>query len=259
MSGGKLEAVTYLVTGQTSAIQNIERAVSMMGRKVDQMVLQPLAAGIGILSQEEMDLGVVVVDIGGGVTNVGIFTKGSIGFSASVPVGSNYVTSDLSNLLKTTPEEAERLKTMHGSALFKIVPEKDSVDVMQVGQPVPRPMQRRVLCEIIESRMREIADMTRQQVEKSGLMGMLPAGIVLTGGGSLMPGTEMLFEETMKHMRVRTAEPIPVANVPKQPGLAVAVGLAKFTLQYYDELSPASGQDSWKDKVRSLFSLVTGK
>ncbi len=259
MSGAKLEVETYVVTGQTTAIQNIERAISMGGRKVDQLVLQPLASGIGVLTPEEMELGVVVVDIGGGLTNIAIFSKGSLAFSASLPIGSRYVTSDLSNLLKTTPEEAERLKTTYGCSLAKVVAERESVDVQQIGQPVPRPLQRRVLCEIIESRMREIATMVRQQVEKSGLQAMLPAGVVLTGGGALLPATEKLFEETLKHQKVRTVEPIPLSGLPTSAGLATAVGLARFALECYDELSPASGVQGWRDKVRSLFSLVTGK
>jgi cell division protein FtsA len=259
MSGAKLEVETYLVTGQTTAIQNIERAVSMGGRKIDQLVSQPLASGLGVLTKEEMDLGVVVVDIGGGLTSIGIFSKGSMAFSASLPIGSRHVTSDLSNLLKTSPEEAERLKVIHGAALAKVVAERESVDVQQIGQPVPRPLQRRVLCEIIESRMRELATMVGQQIEKSGLQAMLPAGVVLTGGGSLMPGTEKLFEETLKHQKVRTVEPIPVPGLPTSPGLATAVGLARFALVCYDELGPANGIQGWRNKVRSLFSLVTGK
>jgi len=259
MSGGKLEVVTYIVTGQTTAIQNIEKAIQRGGRRVDQMVLQSLASGIGVLTPEEMDLGTVVVDIGGGTTDVAVFANGSIVYSATLPVASALVTSDLSKLLKTSPEEAERLKLESGHAMAKLVPERDSVEVMQIGQTVARPLQRRVLCEIIESRMRELAVMVRQHVEKSGLVGMLPGGLVLTGGGAQLPGTDKLFDEVLKHMRVRVAEPELGAKFPRQPGLATAIGLARFGIQCYDELAPATGSQGWKERVRSLFSMLGGK
>jgi cell division protein FtsA len=211
------------------------------------------------LTPEERELGAVVVDIGGGLTNVAIFTRGSLAFSASLPIGSRHVTSDISNLLKTTPDEGERLKTAHGSSLAKVVAERESVDVLQIGQQIPRPLQRRVLCEIIESRMREIATMVGQQIAKSGLEPVLPAGVILTGGGSLISATEKLFAETLKYQNVRTVEPIPVPGIPASPGMATAVGLAHFAIESYDELSPAAGSQNWRDKVRSLFSLVTGK
>jgi cell division protein FtsA len=259
MSGGRLEVVTYLVTGQVTHVQNIEKALSMGGRKVEQMVLQPLASGLGVLTQEELELNSVVVDIGGGVTDVGIFSKGSILHSACLPIGGQLVTSDLSKLLKTTPEEAERLKTRFGAACARLVSESESVDVMQLGQTQARPLQRRVLCEIIESRMRELAQMVRQQIERSGLVGMLPGGVVLTGGGSLLPGSDKLFEEVLKHVRVRTAEPgiggsFSSAEIPN--GMAAAVGLARFAIQCgEDDLAPASGVGTWKERIRGIKAL----
>ena len=262
MTGGKLEVETFIGTARVSAIQSLEKAVSMAGRKIDQFVPLPLASGLGVLSQEERDRGAVVVDIGGGLTSVAIFTRGSIAFSASIPLGSRYVTNDLSNLLRTTFEEAERLKTVYGSALARLVPERDSVDVLQAEQTVPRPMQRRVMCEIVESRMREIASLVAKQIELSGFGSrpgeQLPTDLVLTGGGSLVPGTEKLFEETLQVSKARTVEPIPAPGIPAAPGLAAAFGLARFAIECYDELAPASGSQNWRDKVRSLFSLVTG-
>jgi cell division protein FtsA len=256
MSGSKLEVMTYIVTGQTSAIQNIEKAVTRSGRRVEQMVLKPLASGIGVLTPEELELGTVVVDLGGGTTDIAIFTSGSIVYSASIPIGTSLVTSDLSKLLRTSPEEAERLKLESGCAMAKLVGERDSVEVNQIGQIQARPMQRRVLCEIIESRMREIAVMVRQQIEKSGLLAVLPGGIVLTGGGAQMPGVDKLFEEVVKHLRVRVAEPDLGNGFAKQPGLATAVGLARFGLQCQDDIQPANGASGWKERVRGLFGML---
>ena len=260
MSGSKLEAVTYIVTGQQSLIQNVEKAISNTGRSVEQMILLPLASGLGVLTQEEITLGAVVVDIGGGTTDVGIFSNGSIAASACLPLGGGHVTSDISKLLKTSPEEAERLKIEFGAALARVASENDSVEVMQIGQSVARPLQRRVLCEIVESRMREIAVMVKQQIEKSGLVGMLPGGLVVTGGGSQLEATDKLFAEVLKHLRVRQAEPHIPAKFGSDAGTAAAMGMARFAIQCYeDELGPAGGSGDWKGKIRTLWSVLSGK
>jgi len=259
MSGSKLEVVTYIVTGQTTHIQNIEKAVAMAGKRVEQMVLQPLASGLAVLTEEELDLGAVVVDIGGGTTDIGVFTGGSIAFSATIPVAGVLVTSDLSKLLKTTPEEAERLKLESGNAVPKLVPETESISVMQLGHTQQRPLQRRVLVEIIESRMRELAMMVKQQIEKSGMTGMLPGGIVLTGGGSQLPGTEKLFGDMIKHVRIRTGVPQiegPHAESMNAASMATAMGLARFAVQFADdELAPAES-GNWKDRIRTFWSSL---
>jgi cell division protein FtsA len=257
MSGSKLEVLTYIATGQTSSLQNIEQAVTGAGKRVEQMVLQSLASGVGILTPEEMDLGAAVVDIGGSTTDIAIFLNGSIVFNATIPVGGIAVTSDLGQLLKASPEEAERLKLESGCAVAKMVDERDSVDVMQLGQPVARPMQRRVLCEIIQSRMREIANLVAKQIEKSDVATILPGGIVLTGGGSALPGADRLFEETVMRYKIRIAEPSLGPKFPKQVGMATAVGLASFTIQCFDELTPAEGVLPWRDRVKSLFSMLS--
>lgn len=257
MSGSRLEVTTYIITDQTAHLQNLERAVTMAGKRVDQMVLQALASGLGVLTGEELELGTVVVDIGGGTTDIAIFTGGSIAYSASIPVGGQLVTSDVSKLLKSSPEEAERLKTSYGAAASRLATDKESVNVLQLGQTEARPLQRKVLCEIIESRMREVAVMVRQQIERSGLNGLLPGGIVLTGGGSMLSGTDQLFEDVLKHARVRTAEP----NLQGQPAsghsFATAVGMARFAIQCSeDELVTAGGSGDWKDRIRTFWSSL---
>jgi len=263
MNGSKLEVMTYIVTGHTPNVQNLERVIQMAGCKVDTMVLMPLASGLGVLSDQDRELGVVVVDIGGGTTDLAIFTNGSIAYHASLPIAGQLVTSDLSKLLKTTPDEAERLKLKYGGSVASMVPEGDQLDVHQIGQEVPRPMQRRVFCEIVESRMRELTVMVRQHIEKSGLHGMLPGGLVLTGGGSLLPFTEELFEANVPHMRVRRANPKAEGQLKhtlNRPEYATAVGLARFALDSTaDEYATATDDGSWKGKVRSLFSMFGGK
>lgn len=260
MSGSKLEAITYLVSGLTTQLQNTEKAIEATGRKVEQLVLGSLASGLGVLTPEEIELGAAVVDIGGGKTDLGIFENGSIAYSATLPIGSGHVSSDISKLLKTSPEEAERLKRAHGAALGKLAGEKESVDVLQLGQTHARPLQRKVLCEIAESRMRETATMVWQQIERAGKSGLLPGGVVLTGGGSALPGTDRLFADVLKHTRVRVAEPHPSAGTNDAYGLATALGLARFAIQCFeDELAPASGDSGIRERIRTLWSLISGK
>ncbi len=263
LSGSKLEVTTHIITGQTTHIQNLEKAVNMAGKKIDRLVVLPVASGYGVLSEEAMELGSVVIDIGGGTTDIAIFTQGVIAYSGSFPVGGQLVTSDINKLLKTSPEEAERLKVLYGSAVAAHAPEDHSVDVMQLGQTHPRPMQRRVLCEIIESRMREIAMLARQQIEKSGLFGMLPGGVYVTGGGSKLEGTADLFETVLKHLRVRPAQPEvggAMASQASTPMMSTAVGLARFALQpEEEEIAPASGQEGWKDKIKTLKARFMSK
>ncbi len=254
--GSKVDVFTYIVSGQSTLLQNIERAVNDSGRQVEQMVIQPLAAGIGVLTHEEMSLGAAVVDIGAGTTDVAVFINGSIAFSVSIPLGSHSVTTDLSTLLKTTPEEAEKLKLQSGQASAKLVEERETIEVQQLGQPIARPMQRRVLCEIIESRMREIAGLVGKELEKSPFGTALPGGITLTGGGSALKGTAQLFEDTLPKYRFRVAEPSVDKKFTDQPGLAVSVGLASFTVQCFDEFSPAEGVLPWRERVKSLFSML---
>ncbi len=248
MGGGTLEAITFIVTGSVVAVQNIERAVNMAGRRVDQKVASPLAAGLGLLSQDEIDHGVAVVDIGAGTTDIGIFCDGSIVSAISLPISAGTVTSDISKLLNTSPEEAERLKLAYAVAYAKGIPEKETIEVVQLGSHEPRPLQRKLLCEIVESRTRETATMIGQYIEKSGLAGMLPGGMVLTGGGVRLRDLDRVFEEEMPQMKIRVAPTV-------ETGSAVSLGLARFVLHCHEDLVPASAPEGVKGGIRTLFSI----
>lgn len=263
MSGSKLEVYTYILTGQTTHLSNLDRSIQMAGYKINPMIFGPMAAGAAVLSPDEHQLGCVLVDLGGGTTDVAVFVGGTVTSSSSVPIGGSHVTSDLSLLLKTAPEEAERLKLRHGSASARNIDEDETVDVHQLGQSQPRPMNRKVLCEIIESRMREIALIVRQQIEKSGMNGMLPGGVILTGQASLLPNTVEVFEGVLQHMRARIGAPKtegPLAQKLNVPGMSTAVGLAALAgISEEDELGPATGFDHWKEKIKSLRTILGGK
>jgi cell division protein FtsA len=262
MVGGRLEVLTFLATAETAQIQNLERALSMTGRRAEMVVPQALASGLGVLTPEELELGSVAVDIGSAGTQVAVFDGGSVVHAAYVPIGAGHVTSDLGKLLKTSPEEAEALK-LKGAALASESQNGTTVEVMQIGQTAPRPLDKRVLCEIIESRMRELATMVRQQVEKSGRFATLPAGIVLTGGGSLLPDTDKLFEKVFGHMKVRLGAPRvggPAGRTVSAPEYAAAAGLALFALDSEDdELSAIGANGKWTERVRTLWSMLSGK
>lgn len=259
LSGSRLEVTTHIVTAQTSQLRNFERVVEAAGLELEGLVPAPLASGLALLTQDERDNGAVVVDIGANTTSIGIFVEGALAYCAVLPVGGAHVTGDLSKLLKMAPEEADQLKRKHGRALAPKREDDSTVEVRQIGQTQTRHLQRRVLFEIIESRMREIAKMVRQNVEKSGYMGTLAGGLVVTGGGSLLPGTPQLFAQILNEPNARLGTPKvegPAAIRASGPEWSVAVGLAAFALQNQGgEVEPASGFDHWKERIRTFFQL----
>lgn len=259
MSGSRLEVLTHLITGQIAHLHNVERAVEMTGYKVSQMVPAPFAGGYALLSEEERESGCVVVDLGAGTTGVAIFAGGSLAGTASVPIGGWHVANDLSKLLKTSMDEAEALKKNCGRAIVANVKDDAVVEVRQIGSIEPRMLQKKVLYEIIESRMREIATLVRHQIERSSMFGMLPGGVVLTGGGSHMPGVPQLFAKVLRDTNVRIAAPRiegPAGHRTSAPEYAVLVGLAKHALTgHEDEVSPAAGFLNWKERIMTLFQL----
>jgi cell division protein FtsA len=256
LTGAKLEVITYLVTAPVAQLQTLERAVRAGERAIGQMVLGPLASGLAVATPEDLEAGVAVVDLGAGKTDVALFANGSIVHSVSIPIGAQHVTRDIATLVKCSTDEAERIKLDAGSALASAVLEEESVQILQVDQATARPMQRRVLCEIIEARLRETAGLVRQEIERSGLNGILPGGLILTGGGASLRNVDRLFDESLQHVRVRVIEPrAPGSN---RAGLATALGVARFALDGEDVLATANSGD-WRTRVRSLWTSLSGK
>lgn len=263
-TGSRLEVVTYLSIANKSAIAERSKTVALAGFKVEQFVLGPMASGLAVLTSDERELGTVCVDIGASKCDISIFIHGGLGWSDTIPVGARNVTLDVASLLKTAEEEAERLKIQFGSAVAGQVNEAASVDVAQIGQSGPRPLAQRVLCEIIESRMREIARLAIARVEKSGLKDQLAGGCVITGGGSQLRGTAALFEKETGWSRVRIGQPSldfsdfqAGADVPSG-SLSALVGAALFAhTDEEDELTTAVGVQGLKERVRTFWSILS--
>ena len=261
-TGARIEVVTHVVSADSRHLRDLERIVAGSGKRISQMVLRGLASGLAVLTEDEVQRGAVVVDIGGGATDLAVFRDGSIIHSGSVPVGGQLVTSDISKLLKTSIQEAERLKTTAGSAVVGESSAEDAVEVLQLGQTQARPLQRSVLCEIIESRIKELALMVRDQIGKSGAFGDLPGGIVLTGGGSLLSGIVELFRGVFPQQPVRAGSPSVAgkSEFSGNPSMSAVTGLALFVARSYDdELSPAGAAGDWKESIRTFWSLVSGR
>ncbi len=256
MVGGRLEVVTHIITGLTSELNKVDKSVTRAGRKVEELVVRSLASGLGVASNEQLDLGCAVIDIGGHTTDVAVFQGGSIAHTACLPIGSHHVTTDLAALLKTSLDDAEGLKMEFGAALSRAAKESETVMVKQSDQTEARPMQRRVLCEIIESRMREISQIAHSQVEASGAISQLGAGVLITGGGSMMPAIGSLFGEVFGSISIQMSYPKVQGQHARTigvPTMSTAVGLAKYCLEGDDqEFSPVSGFSNWKDKIRTL-------
>jgi cell division protein FtsA len=257
-SGSKLEVISYMVTGLANHVKNFEQALKLTGREAESFIYGPLASGLGVLSQTDLDKGTVVVDMGATTTDLSIFVNGALAYALCIPVGGSNVTNDLCQLLNCDFEEAERLKIGHGSAFAEGISDKDAIEVQQLGQPTARPMQRKVLCEIIESRMKEVAKLIRQNVEKSGYGGVLEGGVILTGGATQLPKSKELFAQAMNGMPVKVVEPN-IKNGKPQVGLAASIGATSFLLQTSEDLSPISKSDSWQDRAKGLWSMFSGK
>lgn len=247
MSGTRLEVETHIVTGAVTFIQNVAKSVHKAGLSVEATVLEPIATGEAVLLPAERDLGVVLADIGGGTTDIAIFVDGDIYYSAVIPVGGNHVTRDISVGLRVSPEEAERVKLAYGACLFNLVgaPELDTFDITPLGSEETRAIPRRILVEIIHPRMDELFTLVRQEIMKSGYYNLLPAGVVLSGGGSEITGGAQLCQQ-VTGMPTRVGAPrevVGLSDTLKSPIYATGVGLALYGARH--ARSVASSRDGY--------------
>lgn len=230
MYGVRLEAKVHIITGAVTSIQNIVKSCSRAGLRVNDLVLQPLASSQAVLTGEERDLGVVVVDIGGGTSDVALFLEGSLWHTEVLPIGGNHLTNDISIGLRTPASEAEKIKIKYGCALSSLVKHEDTIDVPSVGGRPPRVLSRQILCEIIEPRVEELFGMVQQRLKKSGFEDMFASGIVLTGGAALMEGLQDAAEHYLG-LPIRRGAPRHIGglmDVVNSPIYATGVGLVLY-------------------------------
>jgi cell division protein FtsA len=230
MSGVRLDVKVHIISGAVTSIQNIVKSCSRAGLHVNDLVLQPLASSRAVLTAEEQDLGVVVVDIGGGTTDMAIFLEGSLWHTEVLPIGGNHLTNDIAIGLRTPASEAEKIKIKYGCALSSLVKHEETLDVPSVGGRPPRLLSRQILCEIIEPRVEELFGMIQQRLKKTGYEDMCASGIVLTGGVALLEGLQEAAERFIG-LPVRRGTPKNIGglmDVVNSPVYSTGVGLVLY-------------------------------
>jgi len=245
MSGVRLETRVHIVTAALPSAQNIIKCCDRCDLAVDDLVLQPLASAEAVLHDDEKELGVALIDIGGGTTDISIFLKGSIVHTSVLPLGGNNVTNDISYGLHTPFDDAEKIKRQWGCATTRMVEPEEEVEVASVGGRAPRKMPRSILCEIIQPRVEEILMLAQQEVAATGLSDLLAAGAVLTGGTVIMEGVPELAEDLLE-MQVRRGSPTGIGglvDVVKSPKFSTAVGLVQHGAKLLVEAEMAAQHD----------------
>jgi cell division protein FtsA len=227
MSGVRLEVEVHIVTGAVSAAQNIVKCVRRCGLEVNDLILQPLASSIAVLTEDEKELGVCLVDIGGGTTDIAIFREGAIRHTAVIPIAGDQITNDIAMALRTPTAEAEEIKIGSGCALRQLADPDELVEVPGIGDRGSRQLSRQTLAEVIEPRVEELYSLIQKVLRESGYEELMSSGLVLTGGSSVMRGMVELGEEIF-HMPVRLGTPRyagGLSAVVKHPRYATAIGL----------------------------------
>lgn len=233
MCGHRLEVETHIVTGAASFLSNVVQCVERSGLRAEALVLEPIATSEAVSTADERELGVALIDIGGGTSDIAVFNEGSIIFSDVISVGGNHVTRDISIGLRTPFEIAERLKIERGVASPALIPHGEALEVMTAGSGERLRLPRAVLGEIIEARMIELFEMAKRSIGEAHLRKHTPAGIILSGGGALLPGINELAEQVFD-LPVRLGKPVMLDGWSEQvdsPQFATAVGLLRFALR----------------------------
>lgn len=230
MSGVRLEARVHIVTGSVTSAQNIEKCVARCGLEVAKLSLEQLASSYAVLTQDEKDLGVALVDIGGGTSDIAVFVNGAIRHTAVIPIAGDQVTNDIAVALRTPTKHAEQIKIRYGCALPDLIETDDAIEVPSVGDRPPRRLSRYTLAEVIKPRYEELFMLIQRELVRSGFDELLAGGVVITGGSSRMEGAVDLAEEVF-HMSVRQGAPKAIkgmTDVVTNPIHATGVGLLQF-------------------------------
>jgi cell division protein FtsA len=230
MCGVRLEARVHIVTGAVSAAQNIYKCVRKCGLEVRDLILEQIASSHAVLGDEEKNLGVCLVDIGGGTTDIAVFSGGAIRHTAVIPIAGDQVTNDIAVALRTPTHHAEEIKLKYACALRQLASAEETIEVPSIGDRPPRRLSRQTLAEVVEPRYEELLGLVQMELRRSGFEDLVAGGVVLTGGGSKMEGLIDLAEEVF-HMPVRMGAPGTVTglvDVVRNPIHATGVGLLLF-------------------------------
>ena len=260
MSGVRLEAKVHLVTCATNAAQNIEKCIRRCGLETEEIILEQLASSYSVLTEDEKELGVCLIDIGGGTTDIAIFTEGAIRHTGVIPIAGDQVTNDIAMALRTPTENAEELKIKYACALSQLASPDEMIKVPSVGDRPPRELSRRALADVVEPRYDELFHLIQAELRHSGFEDVLAAGLLFTGGTSKMEGVAELAEEIF-HMPVRIGMPFAVnglVDIVRNPTYSTGVGLLLYGMKQHQE---KHGAANYKDsgfnileKVKRFFS-----
>jgi len=252
MSGVRLEAKVHIISAALSSAQNIVKCANRCGLEVNEIILEPLASSEAVLSHDERELGVVLVDIGGGTTDLVVYSEGSIVYTSVLSLGGNHITNDMAVGLRTPAAEAERIKQKYGCALASMVGSDETIEVPSVGGRRPRVLSRQILAEIIEPRAEEIFSLVRQELVKSGYEDAIASGVVLTGGATLLEGMPELAEQVFD-FPVRRGQPRGIGgliDVVKSPMYANGVGLVMYGARKSQEMKGRVRDDGVYRRVK---------
>jgi cell division protein FtsA len=258
MAGVRLEARVHMVTGGASAAQNIRRCIEGCNLRVDKLILEQLASSYAVLQQDERELGICLVDIGGGTSDIAVFKSGSIRHTAVIPIAGNQVTNDIAVAFRTPPQNAEEIKIRHGCALPQMLKHNEEIEVPSVGDRPPRKLSRLTLAEVIKARYLELFQFIRKELHRSDFYDAIAGGIVLTGGSAKVEGVVELAEEVFD-MPVRLGLPQNVAGlteVARNPVYSTAVGLLLYGRQQQGPAAqePAyAGLGHWAARMQAWF------
>ena len=265
MSGNRLEVETHIITAAQAQIMNLYKSVEKTGIEIDDLVLEPLASSEAVLTGAEKDLGVAMIDIGGGTTDLAIFLNGTVWYTAVIPIGGNQLTNDIAVGLRTDPHIAEEMKRKYGVALAERVDVNEMIKLQTFGSASGEPVSRRFLCEIIEARVRDLFMLVREEIRNAGYQGVLPAGIVLTGGSSQLTDILDLAREVLQ-MPARIGTPSQLTGLVDSingPAFSTSVGLLSWglrngDLQHSKNVGDPGGGDgsSWNDVIRRFGNWV---
>ncbi len=255
MMGSRLEVRVHMVTAAASATQNVVTAVNRAGVQVDDTVFEPLGCADAVLRSDERELGVCLVELGAGSTELIVFHDGAVAHTGAIPIGGDHFTSDLSVCLSTPLAEAEKIKRVYGNTVVTLIPDGNEVEVPSVGDRPSRLIRQRVVGEILEPRARELFELVRDNLRHAGMLDACAGGVVLSGGASRLAGVLDVAESVLRRP-VRLAWPLPLAKMPvmlAEPEYATAIGLVYYA--HRARIARGIQDDRWSSRLKSLFAL----